>query len=102
MKKYKTPNIVVFKIHPFYVLQASKINASLRYRNSYVRYEERDEDRAEDFGRMFMDYYVTSGYEVTLLYLFESARTHKQETEQTRRFQLTEDGRFEEVVIEME
>ena len=65
-------------------------------------YEERDEDRAEDFGRQFMDYYVTSEYEVTILYIFESMRTHKMETEQTRRFQLTEDGRFEEVVIEME
>ena len=65
-------------------------------------YEERDEDRAEDFGRQFMDYYVTSEYEVTILYIFESMRTHKMETEQTRRFQLTEDGNFEEVVVELE
>ena len=55
-----------------------------------------------DFGRQFMDYYVTSEYEVTILYIFESMRTHKMETEQTRRFQLTEDGNFEEVVVELE
>ena len=65
-------------------------------------YEERDEDRAEDFGKLLMDYYVTSEYEVTILYFYESLRTHKTEAEQTRRFQLTEDGRFEEVVIEIE
>lgn len=65
-------------------------------------YEERDEDRAEDFGKLLMDYYVTSEYEVTILYFYESLRTHKTEAEQTRRFQLTEDGRFEEIVIEIE
>ena len=65
-------------------------------------YEERDEDRAEDFGRQYMDYYVTSEYEVTILYIYESLRTHKTEAEQTRRFQLNADGFFEEVVIEVE
>ena len=65
-------------------------------------YEENDEDRAEDFGRQFMEYYITSGYEVTILYFYESLRTHKTEAEQTRRFQLTDDGRFEEVVIQIE
>ena len=65
-------------------------------------YEERPEDRAEDFGRQFTDYYITSGYEVTILYIYESLRTQKSEVEQTRRFLLTTDGRFEEVVIEIE
>jgi hypothetical protein len=65
-------------------------------------YEERPEDRAEDFGRQFTDYYITSGYEVTILYIYESLRTQKSEAEQTRRFLLTTDGRFEEVVIEIE
>ena len=65
-------------------------------------YEERPEDRAEDFGRQFMEYYITSGYEVTILYFYESLRTHKTEAEQTRLFQLTDDGRFEEVVIQIE
>jgi hypothetical protein len=49
-----------------------------------------------------MEYYITSGYEVTILYFYESLRTHKTEAEQTRRFQLTDDGRFEEVVIEID
>ena len=65
-------------------------------------YEERDEDRADDFGKLLMDYYVTSSYEVTLLYYYVSQTTHKSETEQTRRFQLTADGRFNEVVVEIE
>jgi hypothetical protein len=65
-------------------------------------YEERDEDRADDFGKLLMDYFVTSAYEVSLLYTYRSSTTNKTEVEQTRRFQLTADGRFEEVVIEIE
>lgn len=65
-------------------------------------YEENDEDRAEDFGRQFMEYYITSGYEVTILYFYESLRTHKTEAEQTRRYQLSPDGFFIEVVIQIE
>lgn len=65
-------------------------------------YEERDEDRAEDFGKLLMDYYVTSEYEVTLLYFYESLRTHQTEAEQTRRYQLSPDGFFIEVVIQIE
>ncbi len=65
-------------------------------------YEERDEDRADDFGKLLMDYFITSSYEVTLLYYYVSQTTHKSETEQTRRFQLTADGRFQEVVVEIE
>lgn len=65
-------------------------------------YEERDEDRADDFGKLIMDYYITSAYEVSLLYTYQSLTTQKTEAEQSRRFQLTADGRFEEVVIEME
>lgn len=65
-------------------------------------YEERDEDRADDFGKLIMDYYITSAYEVSLLYTYVSLTTHKSEAEQSRRFKLTADGRFEEVVIEIE
>ena len=65
-------------------------------------YEERDEDRADDFGKVLMDYYVTSAFEVSLLYTYQSSTTQKTEAEQSRRFQLTADGRFEEVAIEIE
>ena len=65
-------------------------------------YEERDEDRADDFGKLLMDYYITSSFEVSLLYTYQSSTTHKQQPEQNRRFQLSADGRFEEVAIEEE
>ena len=65
-------------------------------------YEERDEDRADDFGQLLMDYYITSSYEVSLLYTYQSATTHRMEPEQSRRFELTADGRFQEVVVEEE
>ena len=65
-------------------------------------YEERPEDRADDYGKQLMDFYVTSEYEVTLLYFYESLRTHQTEAEQTRRYQLSTDGFFIEVVIQIE
>ena len=65
-------------------------------------YEERPEDRADDYGKQLMDFYVTSEYEVTLLYFYESLRTHQTEAEQTRRYQLSPDGFFIEVVIQIE
>ena len=65
-------------------------------------YEEKDEDRIDDFGKSLMDYFITSEYEVSLLYLFIPHNTHLPEPEHTRRFQLTDGGRFEEVVIEIE
>jgi hypothetical protein len=65
-------------------------------------YEERSEDRADDFGKLYVDYYVTSEYEVTLLYYYTSLTTHKSENEQSRRFRITADGHFVEEVIEIE
>ena len=65
-------------------------------------YEERSEDRADDFGKLYVDYYVTSEYEVTLLYYYTSLTTHKSENEQSRRFRITADGHFLEEVIEIE
>lgn len=65
-------------------------------------YEEKDEDRADDFGKQYMDYYVTSSYEVSLLHNFLSLTTHKTETEQSRRYQVTTDGYFEELIIQEE
>ena len=65
-------------------------------------YEERDEDRADDFGKLVMDYYITSSFEVSLLYTYQSSTTHRMEPEQSRRFELTADGRFQEVVVEEE
>ena len=65
-------------------------------------YEERDEDRADDFGKLLMDYYITSSYEVSLLYTYQSSTTNRMQPEQSRRFELTADGRFQEVVIEEE
>ena len=65
-------------------------------------YEEIEEDRANDFGKLTMDYYITSNYEVSLLYYYESLTTHKRKTEHSRRFHITQDGRFEEVIIEIE
>lgn len=60
-------------------------------------YEEHTDVRADDYVRQFMDYYITSEYEVTILYNYESQSTRKTETEYTRSWIITEDGRFEQV-----
>ena len=65
-------------------------------------YEERDEDRSDDFGKVIMDYFITSSYEVTLFYHYVSFNTKKTQQEQSRRFIINPDGYFEEVVIEVE
>ena len=62
--------------------------------------EKRIPHRADDFGKLLMDYYITSSYEVSLLYTYQSSTTNRMQPEQSRRFELTTDGRFQEVVVE--
>ena len=64
-------------------------------------YEEKSEDRSDDFGKVFSDYYITSEFEVTLFYFYISYTTQKMEAEQSRRFVINRDGYFEEEVIEL-
>ena len=64
-------------------------------------YEERSEDRATDFGKTSMDYYITSNYEITLMKYYQSYEATRPELEQTRRYVINKKGEFEEVVIEL-
>lgn len=65
-------------------------------------YEEKDDERADDFGKSYTEYYITSDYEVTLLYLFQSHNSERQpQLDCSRRFIINKDGYFEEVVIEL-
>lgn len=65
-------------------------------------YEELDEDQTEDFGKLYMDYYVTSEYDISLLRYYESYNRSKREHRQSRRYLLNANGFFEEQVIEIE
>ncbi len=65
-------------------------------------YEEKNDERADDFGKSYTEYYITSDYEVTLLYLFQSHDSERPpQLDCSRRFVINEDGFFEEVIIEL-
>jgi hypothetical protein len=64
-------------------------------------YEERAEDRATDFGKTMMDYYITSNWEITLMKYYLSNEATSPQLEETRRYVINKEGRFEEVIIEL-
>ncbi len=66
-------------------------------------YEQKDEDREDDFGQTAMEYYVTSKYEITLIMYYQSHdRERKPELVNSRRYIINRDGMFEETIIELE
>ena len=66
-------------------------------------YEQKDEDREDDFGHTAMEYYVTSKYEITLIIYYQSHdRERKPELVNSRRYIINRDGMFEETIIELE
>jgi len=64
-------------------------------------YEERSVDRSTDFGKTTMDYFVTSQWEVTLMKYYQSHEATRPVLEQTRRYIINKEGKFEEVIIEL-
>ena len=64
-------------------------------------YEEKSEDRAIDFGKSYMDYYITSRWEITLMKYYRSMDDEKPILEQTRAYKIDKDGKFEEQIIEL-
>lgn len=65
-------------------------------------YEQRDEDRQDDFGQTYMEYYITSQYEITLIMYYQSHdEERKPELLNSRRFIINREGKFEETIIEL-
>lgn len=65
-------------------------------------YEQKDNDREDDFGQTAMEYYITSKYEITLIIYYQSHdRERKPELLNSRRFIINRDGMFEETIIEL-
>ena len=65
-------------------------------------YEQTPEDRPDDFGQRFMEYYITSKYEITLLNFYQSHDTGRRpELLNSRRYLITKEGKFEETIIEL-
>lgn len=65
-------------------------------------YEQKSEDRVNDFGKSYTEYFITSQYEITLMGYYQShRRTRRPELEYARRFTINRDGKFEELVVEL-
>jgi hypothetical protein len=66
-------------------------------------YQQKDEDREEDFGHTSMEYYITTKYEITLLTFYQSHdEEQKPELLNSRRYIINRDAMFEETIIELE
>ena len=48
-----------------------------------------------------MDYYITSNWEITLMKYYLSHEATNPQLEETRRYIINKEGKFEEVVIEL-
>ena len=65
-------------------------------------YEQKSEDREDDFGQTSMEYYITSQYEITLILYYQSHdRERKPELLNSRRYIINRDGMFEETIIDL-
>jgi hypothetical protein len=66
-------------------------------------YEQKAENRENDFGNTYLEYFITSKYETTLIMYYQSHdKERKPELLNSRRFIINKDGMFEETIIELE
>lgn len=66
-------------------------------------YEKKEEKRLDDSGQTYLEYFITSNYEITLMLFFQSAQEEKKpELLNLRRFVIDKEGKFEETVGESE
>ena len=66
-----------------------------------IVYEQKAEEHGDDFGLGYNDYYITSNYEVTLMFAFIRQDSDYPRLESTRRYIISGDGHFEEVVFDL-
>lgn len=65
-------------------------------------YDEKDEDRADDFGKTYTDYYITTDYTITIINYYQSHdHERKPEVMHSRRYLIDKEGKFEETIIEL-
>lgn len=65
-------------------------------------YQKQNEDKVDDFGTTFMEYFITSKYEITLIQYYQSHEPSlKPQLEHARRFTISKEGLFEELPIEL-
>ena len=66
-------------------------------------YEQKTENRENDFGKTYLEYFITTKYEITLIMYYQSHnKERKPELLNSRRYIINRDGMFEETIIELE
>lgn len=71
-----------------------------KYVDCLCIYEQREEERDEGHGMVLNEYFVTSRYEVTLMYYFQITNSTTPELLSARRYMINKEGLFEETIIE--
>lgn len=64
-------------------------------------YQQKAEERGDNLVLAFNEYYITSDYEVTLVFAFIRQDTTHPVFESTRRYVLNADGYFDEVIVDL-
>ena len=64
-------------------------------------YEQKAEERGDNLVMRFNDYYITSTFEITLMYAYLKQDSDYPHYDTTRRYMITKAGTFEEVVIDL-
>ena len=64
-------------------------------------YEQKAEERGENLVMVFNDYYITSNFEITLMFAYLKQDSDYPHFEATRRYTITKAGTFEEVIIDL-
>lgn len=82
------------------LLSLVTLNASYEPIDQLVIYEQKAEERDDNVVLKFNDYYITSDYEITLMFAYLREESTNPILESTRRYVINGDGYFDEVVVD--
>ena len=82
------------------VLSLMTIDKNYELVDQLYIYERKGEERGDHFGTAYNDYYITSDYEVTLMYAFIPQGSKTPQLESTRRYVISDEGDFQEAIVE--
>lgn len=83
------------------VLYLYTLKPNLHAQDMLCIYEQKDADREDDFGKTYTEFFITSDYEITLMEYYLSHDATQPELFQARRYRISKEGKFEEVMLEL-
>lgn len=82
-------------------LYLATLDAKYRPIDLLCIYEELEEERMESVGKSYVDYFITSKYEITLMYYYVKKNSENPQLDEVVSYIINKDGRFEEAVIKL-